>query len=382
MNELQLELKNQLEKYRLKQIEPHMEHDDETENFRMEIFQELGALGFTGMTLPEEFGGMGLSYEDFSIALCEIAKSSVSYAVTISVSSMVQAILNEFGNADQKKKYLPALTSGAEIGAFCLSESGAGSDAAALISTAKKSNQNGIDGYVLNGSKIWITSGGIAKTYIVMARSGASGGSGVSAFIVRDGTPGFSYGKKEKKMGWRISPTRELIFHNCFIPAENLLASEGEGFKIAMAALEKGRFTIGAIAVGCAERALDESVRYALTRQQFKQAIFDFQGLQFMMADMATEIECSRLLVLQSARDYDNQTPNAKLACMAKLKATDTAMKVTTDAVQILGGVGYTREYPVERFMRDAKVLQIVEGTNQIQRVVIARNLKKEYTTH
>lgn len=382
MNELQLELKNQLEKYRLQKIEPHMEHDDETETFRMDIFNELGALGFTGMTLPEEFGGMGLSYEDFAIALCEIAKSSVSYAVTISVSSMVQAILNEFGNDDQKKKYLPTLTTGQEIGAFCLSESGAGSDAAALQTTAKKTVQNGVAGYVLNGSKIWITSGGIAKTYIVMARTGDAGGKGVSAFIVRDGTEGFSYGKKEKKMGWRISPTRELIFHNCFIPSENLLLTEGDGFKIAMAALEKGRFTIGAIAVGCAERALDESVSYALSRQQFKQAIFDFQGLQFMMADMATEIECSRLLVLQAARDYDRGAPNAKLACMAKLKATDTAMKVTTDAVQILGGVGYTREYPVERFMRDAKVLQIVEGTNQIQRVVIARNLKKEYSTH
>ena len=382
MNELQLDLKNQLEKYRLQKIEPHMEHDDESETFRMEIFNELGALGFTGMTIPEEFGGMGLSYEDFSVALCEIAKSSVAYAVTISVSSMVQAIINEFGNDEQKKKYLPALTIGAEIGAFCLSESGAGSDAASLVTTAKKTTQNGVDGYVLNGSKIWITSGGIAKTYIVMARTGGVGGQGVSAFIVRDGTAGFSYGKKERKMGWRVSPTRELLFHNCFIPEENLLYNEGEGFKIAMAALEKGRFTIGAIAVGCSERALDESVKYALTRQQFKQAIFDFQGLQFMMADMATEIECSRLLVMQSARDYDNKTPNAKLACMAKLKATDTAMKVTTDAVQILGGVGYTREYPVERFMRDAKVLQIVEGTNQIQRVVIARCLKKEYTTH
>ena len=378
MNDLQLELKNQLEKFRLAKIEPHMEHDDETEEFRMSIFNELGSLGFTGMTLPEAYGGMGLSYQDFSIALCEIAKSSVAYAVTISVSAMVQSIINEFGNTKQKETYLPALTSGAEIGAFCLSESGAGSDAAALITTAKKAD----GGYILNGSKIWITSGGIAKTYIVMARTGAEGGKGVSAFIVRDGTPGFSYGKKEKKMGWRVSPTRELIFHNCFVPAENLLASEGEGFKIAMAALEKGRFTIGAIAVGCAERALDEAVTYSLSRHQFKQPIFDFQGLQWMMADMATEIECSRLLVDQSARDYDNKTPNPKLACMAKLKATDTAMKVTTDAVQILGGVGYTKEYPVERFMRDAKVLQIVEGTNQIQRVVIARELKKEYSTH
>ena len=375
MNETQLELKNQLEKYRLQKIEPHMEHDDETETFRMEIFNELGSLGFIGMTLPEEYGGMGLSYEDFSIALCEIAKSSVSYAVTISVSCMVQSIINQFGNNIQKEKYLPSLTSGAEIGAFCLSESGAGSDAASLQATAKKTE----GGYILNGSKIWITSGGIAKTYIVMARTGAPGGKGISAFIVRDGTPGLSYGKKEKKMGWRISPTRELLFHNCFVPDENLLSIEGEGFKIAMAALEKGRFTIGAIAVGCSERALDESVNYALGRHQFKQAIFDFQGLQFMMADMATEIECSRLLVLKAARDYDQGIPNAKLACMAKLKATDTAMKVTTDAVQILGGVGYTREYPVERFMRDAKVLQIVEGTNQIQRVVIARNLKNEY---
>jgi len=240
MNELQIELKNQLEKYRLQKIEPHMEHDDETEEFRMDIFNELGSLGFTGMTLPEAYGGMGLSYEDFSIALCEIAKSSVAYAVTISVSSMVQAILNEFGNETQKKTYLPALTSGQEIGAFCLSESGAGSDAASLVTTAKKTVVDGRAGYVLNGSKIWITSGGIAKTYIVMARTGGDGGKGVSAFIVRDGTPGFSYGKKEKKMGWKVSPTRELIFHNCFVPEENLLLTEGEGFKIAMAALEKG----------------------------------------------------------------------------------------------------------------------------------------------
>jgi alkylation response protein AidB-like acyl-CoA dehydrogenase len=378
MNEIQRELKNQLEKFRLAKIEPHMEHDDETEEFRMDIFNELGSLGFCGMTLPENYGGLGLSYEDFSIALCEIAKSSVAYAVTISVSAMVQAILNEFGNENQKKTYLPNLTSGQEIGAFCLSESGSGSDAASMQTTAKKVD----GGYVLNGSKIWITSGGIAKTYIVMARTGEAGAKGVSAFIVRDGTLGFSFGKKEKKMGWRVSPTRELLFQNCFIPTENLLLNEGDGFKIAMAALEKGRFTIGSIAVGCSERALDEAVKYSLSRQQFNQPIFDFQGLQFMMADMATEIECSRLLVQQAARDYDNKTPNAKLACMAKLKATDTAMYVTTEAVQILGGVGYTKEYPVERFMRDAKVLQIVEGTNQIQRVVIARNLKKEYSTH
>lgn len=376
MNELQVELKNQLEKFRMQEIEPHLEHDDHAEHFRMDIFTKLGSLGFAGMTLPEAYGGAGLGYADFSIALTELAKSSVSYAVTISVTTMVQAAINEFGTEEQKKKWLPKLTSGEEMASFCLSESSAGSDAASLKTTAKKAD----GGYILNGSKMWITSGGIAKTYLVMARTSDDKGKGVSAFLVREGTPGFSFGKKEKKMGWKVSPTRELIFQNCFVPSENLLSQEGNGFKIAMAALEKGRFTIGAIAVGLSERALDESVKYSLTREQFNQPIFDFQGLQFMMADMATEIECSRLLVMKCAEDYDNGKPNAKLGSMAKLKATDTAMKVSTDAVQILGGVGYTVEYPVERLMRDAKVLQIVEGTNQIQRVVIARNLKKEYS--
>lgn len=375
MNEIQTELKNQLEKYRLQKIEPFMEEDDHNENFRMDIFRELGSLGFCGMTLPAQYGGSELSYQDLCVALNEIAKSSVSYSVTISVSAMVQNIINEFGNEEQKQKYLPELTSGQEIGAFCLSESGSGSDAASLKTTAKKVD----GGYVLNGAKMWITSGGIAKTYIVMARTGAEGSKGVSAFIVEDGAEGLSFGKKEKKMGWKVSPTREVLFQNCFVPEANLLQSEGDGFKIAMAGLDRGRITIGSIACGLAERALDEATKYALDRQQFKQPIFDFQGLQFMLADMATETEASKLLVDRAAYLYDNGVSDQKLASMAKLKSTDTAMKVTTDAVQILGGVGYTSEYPVERMMRDAKVLQIVEGTNQIQRVVIARSLKKAY---
>lgn len=376
LSELQLELKNQLERFCADVIEPHMEEDDKNENFRMDIFNKIGELGLSGVTLPEQYGGAGLSYQDLCVVLAELAKSSVSYAVTVSVSTMAQAILNEYGSEDQKSKYLPALTSGEEIGAFALSESHSGSDAAALKTTAKKVE----GGYLLNGTKMWITSAGIAKTYIVMARTGQEGHKGISAFIVRDGDEGFSYGKKEQKMGWKVSPTRELIFENCFVPSENLLKEEGFGFKIALSALDKGRITIGSIAVGLAQRALDEAVKYSLDRKQFKQAIFDFQGLQFMMADMATEIECSRLLVEEAARNYDNDQKNAKVACMAKLKATDTAMKVTTDAVQILGGVGYTSEYPLERFMRDAKVLQIVEGTNQIQKVVIGRCLKNEYT--
>lgn len=378
MNDLQRELVLSLRKFCADSIEPHMEHDDAEGKFRMEIFQGLGEYGVTGVTLPEEYGGAGLSYLDYSYVLEEIAKASVPYAVTVSVSGMVQSIIKEFGNKSQREQYLPAMTSGQEIGAFALSESHAGSDAANLKTTAKKVD----GGYMLNGTKMWITSGGIAKTYIVMARTGGEGAKGVSAFIVRDGVKGFTFGKAEKKMGWKTSPTRELVFENCFVPDENRLLDEGQGFKVAMGGLDRGRVAIGAIGVGCAQRALDESIKYALTRQQFKQPIFDFQGLQFMLSDMATETVASRLLVHSAALSIDSGSANSKLCSMAKLKATDTAMKVTTDAVQVLGGVGYTSEYPVERFMRDAKVLQIVEGTNQIQRVVIARHLKKEYEHH
>jgi alkylation response protein AidB-like acyl-CoA dehydrogenase len=376
MNELQKEIQQQLEKYRLDRIEPTAEQDDQEEKFRMEIFKELGELGFTGVTTAEQYDGMSLGYQDLCVVLAELAKSSVSYAVTISVSSMVQGILSQFGNDKQKENYLPPLAKGQKIGAFCLTESSAGSDAASLKTTAKKVD----GGYLINGSKMFITSGSIAETFIVMARTGEQGSKGVSAFIVENSFDGFSVGKKEKKMGWKVSPTTEIIFENCFVPEDNLLSQEGMGFKIAMSALDRGRITIGAIAVGLAARVLDESVRYSLEREQFKREIFNFQGLQFMMADMATDIESSRLLVQQSAKLFDEGNNNQKLASMAKLKATDTAMKVTTDGVQIFGGVGYTAEYPMERFMRDAKVLQIVEGSNQIQRVVIARNLKQEYS--
>jgi alkylation response protein AidB-like acyl-CoA dehydrogenase len=378
MNEFQKELCANLSKYCWDTIEPHMEHDDAEGRFRMEFFKGLGDYGVTGVTLPEEYGGAGLSYLDYCFVLEEIAKVSVPYAVTVSVSSMVQTILKEYGNDTQKKKYLPALASGEEIGAFALSESHSGSDAAAMKTTAKKVD----GGYMLNGTKMWITSGGIAKTYIVMARTGGEGAKGVSAFIVRDGAKGFSFGKAEKKMGWKTSPTRELVFENCFVPTEDMLLEEGKGFNVAMGGLDRGRVAIAAIGVGCAQRALDEAVKYSLTRQQFKQAIFDFQGLQFMLADMATDVESARLMVLSAAQSIDDGKTNSKLCSMAKMRATDVAMKVTTDAVQVLGGVGYTSEYPVERFMRDAKVLQIVEGTNQIQRVVIARHLKKEYEQH
>jgi butyryl-CoA dehydrogenase len=371
-SELQRELAEQIKRYSLDNIEPHMEEDDENAHFRSSIYQGLGQLGLCGITQPEEYGGADLTVSDLCAVLSELAKYSVSYAVTLSVSTMVQSIISSNGTKEQKEKYLPKLTSGEGIGAFCLSESSSGSDALSMTTTAKKVD----GGFELNGTKLWITSGGIAETYIVMAKTDNDQ---VTTFIVEKEREGLSFGKKEKKMGWRASPTREVILSKCFVPKENVIGKPGHGFKVALSALDKGRVTIGSIAIGLSQRALDESIRYSLGRVQFSQPIFDFQGLQFMMSDMATELEAARSLVTHAASLYDLGKPNQKISSMAKLKATDVAMAITTDAVQIHGGVGYTSEYPVERMMRDAKVLQIVEGTNQIQKVLIARSLKKEY---
>ena len=371
MEDFHVDILNQLKKFRADKIDPFMEKDDREGIFRKEIISELGALGLGGITISEEFGGAGLGIFEQCLVFKEIAKSSVPYAVTLSVSAMVQTIIDQWGNQQQKEKYLPELTSGEEIGSFSLSESGAGSDAASLKCSATKTE----GGYLINGSKLWVTTGGESKTYIVFARTEDRK---VSAFIVQKGAQGFSFGKKESKMGWKTSPTRELIFENCFVPEEDLLSEQGNGLKIAFSGLDKGRLSIAAISLGLSERASEEALQYSLERQQFGQSIFDFQGLQFMLADMFTETQASDDLVFNAAKKYDQGQNVQILASMAKLKASDVAMKVTTDAVQIFGGVGYTTEFPVERFMRDAKVLQIVEGTNQIQRVVIARNLKKK----
>ncbi len=370
MEDFHIDIINQLKKFRAEKIDPYMEKDDHEGVFRKDIVTDLGSLGLAGITVSSQYGGAELGVYEQCLVFKEIAKSSVPYAVTMSVSAMVQSIIEEWGNEDQKQKYLPELTSGQEIGSFSLSESGAGSDAASLKCSATKTE----GGYLLNGSKLWVTTGGESKTYIVFARSENAK---VSAFIVQKGAKGFNFGKKESKMGWKTSPTRELIFDNCFIPEEDLISKEGNGLKIAFSGLDKGRLSIAAISVGLSERASEEALAYSLERQQFGKPIFEFQGLQFMLADMFTETQSSEDLVFNAAEMFD-QGQNVSILCsMAKLKASDVAMKVTTDAVQIFGGVGYTTEFPVERFMRDAKVLQIVEGTNQIQRVVIARELRK-----
>jgi alkylation response protein AidB-like acyl-CoA dehydrogenase len=268
---------------------------------------------------------------------------------------------------------MPGLASGELLGAFALSEPGSGSDAASLRTTARRDG----DHYVLDGTKFWITHGGYADVYIVMARTGGPGAGGVSALIVPADTPGLSFGKKEEKMGLRASPTVEMILEGARVPAENLLEREGVGFRVAMSALDSGRITIAATAVGIAQAALDVAAAYACTRKQFDTAIIDFQGVGFLLADMAMKVETSRLLVHKAAWLKDQGKEFSTTAAMAKCVGTDAAMAVTTDAVQVLGGYGYTREYPVERLMRDAKVMQIVEGTNQVQRLVISRHLRR-----
>ena len=352
-----------------------LKEDDEAERFRPEHLAALGEAGLCGVPSPEAHGGLGLGYSEYAIILEEIAKVSASYAVSVAVTGLPQVILASMGTDEQIAEHLPSLALGETIGAFALSEPDSGSDAGSLQSTAERDG----DDYVLNGTKFWITHGGYAAVYVVMARTGGPGPKGVSAFLVPSGAEGLSFGKKEEKMGLRSSPTVELVMKNVRIPASNRIGAEGDGFKVAMSALDSGRITIAAISVGIAQAALDTAAAYATQRVQFNQPIIDFQGVGFMIADMACQIETSRLLVQKAAALRDANKPYSHIAAMAKCVATDAAIKVATDAVQVLGGYGYTREYPVERYMRDAKVMQIVEGTNQVQRVVISRHIKGLY---
>ncbi len=354
---------------------PLVDEDDEAERFRPELIRAMGEMGLCGIPTPESYGGLGLGYHTYCFVLEEIAKVSASYAVSIAVTGLPQIILTSFGTEAQRQAYLPGLAAGTSLGAFALSEPGSGSDAASLSTSARREG----DHYILNGTKLWITHGGYADVYVVMARTGGPGARGVSAFLVPGDAQGLSFGKKERKMGMRASPTVELILEDVAVPVENRIGEEGEGFRIAMTALDSGRITIGATAVGLCQAALDAAARYATERHQFGQPIVRFQGVGFMLADMACRTEAARLLVHKAAQLKDAGRPFSQAAAMAKVVATDAAMAVTTDAVQVFGGYGYTRDYPVERYMRDAKVMQIVEGTNQIQRLVIARYLERHY---
>lgn len=358
-----------------KDVAPTAAERDEEERFDMDIWHKMAELGLTGIPWPEEYGGIGSDYLAYCIAVEELSRVCASTGVTLSAhTSLAGWPVYKFGTEEQKQKYLRPMAEGTKIGAYGLTEPGSGSDAGGMRTTAKLDG----DDYVLNGSKIFITNGGIADIYIVFAVTDPeSKHKGTSAFIVEKDFAGFSVGKKEKKLGIRSSPTTEIMFDNCRVPKENMLGAEGEGFIIAMKTLDGGRNGIAAQAVGIAQGALDAAVDYAKERVQFGKPIAANQGVGFKLADMATATEASRLLTYQAAWLESNDLPYGKASAMAKLMAGDTAMKVTTEAVQVYGGYGYTKDYPVERFMRDAKITQIYEGTQEIQRLVISRMLTK-----
>ncbi|MEC1770388.1 acyl-CoA dehydrogenase [Schinkia azotoformans] len=355
------------------EIAPFIERMEEHDEFPTEILNKMAELGLMGITIPEEYGGAGMDYTSYVIAINEISKVSATIGVILSVHTSVgtNPILY-FGTEAQKQKYVTKLASGEFLGAFALTEPNAGSDAASLKTRAVKDG----DFYVLNGSKIFITNGGEADTYIVFAITDAEKGTkGISTFIVEKNTPGLIIGKNEHKMGLHGSRTVQLTFEDCKVPAENLLGAEGEGFKIAMSNLEYGRIGIAAQALGIAEAALEAAVNYAKDRKQFGKPIALQQGIGFKLADMATAVEATRLLVYHAAYLKAQGIPCGQEASMAKLFASRTAMEVATEAIQVFGGYGYTKEYPVERYFRDAKICEIYEGTSEIQRIVINRKL-------
>ncbi|WCD95463.1 acyl-CoA dehydrogenase family protein [Streptomyces sp. HUAS 31] len=354
-----------------REIAPKAAEEEDAGRFPREVFTLLSESGLLGLPYDSEYGGGDQPYEVYLQVLEELAAVRLTVGLGVSVHTLASYALATYGSKQQQVEHLPAMLGGGLLGAYCLSEPASGSDAASLRTKAVRDGE----GWVITGTKAWITHGGIADFYTVMARTGEDGPRGISAFLVPADAAGLSAAAPEKKMGMKGSPTAQVHFDGVRVGDERRIGEEGQGFAIALSALDSGRLGIAACAIGVAQAALDEAVTYATERRQFGKPIADFQGLRFMLADMATQIEAGRALYLAAARLRDAGRPFAKQAAMAKLHCTDTAMKVTTDAVQVLGGYGYTADFPAERYMREAKVLQIVEGTNQIQRMVIARHL-------
>jgi alkylation response protein AidB-like acyl-CoA dehydrogenase len=379
LNDEQREIQEVARRFAQNELAPHAQEWDEGGHFPGELFPKLADLGLAGMLVPEDVGGANLGRLLAAVVFEQLASADLTTAVWLSVHNMVTSLIYRYGSAEQHQRWVVPMTAGKLLGAFSLSEASAGSDAAALTASARRDG----DSYILNGSKMWVTSAGVADVYAVMVKTDPAAGSrGITCFIVEKDTPGFSIGKIEQKMGMHASPTGELLFENCRVSVANRLGQEGQGFKIALASLDGGRVNIGASATGLAGAALAVAARYAQERQQFGHAIGAYQGVQFMLADMAMKVEAARLLVYQAGARADANDPALTYyAAMAKCFATDAAMQVTTDAVQVLGGAGYVHDWPVERYMRDAKVTQIFEGTNQIQRVVIARQLLGQIAT-
>ncbi|UCD57512.1 MAG: acyl-CoA dehydrogenase [Candidatus Hydrogenedentota bacterium] len=356
-----------------KEVAPVAAELDETHRFPTELARKMGELGLMGIAVPEEYGGAGMDYVSYVVALEEISRACANTGVIMSANnSLACAPVLANGTEEQKKRFLAPMAAGEKIGCFGLTEPSAGSDAANQKTTAVLDGDN----WVLNGNKVFITNGTHADIAVIFAMTDKEKGSkGISTFVVEKGTPGFSAGQAEKKLGLNASGTAELVFEDCRIPENQLLGQRGQGFKIALQTLDGGRIGIAAQAVGIARAAMEQSARYALEREQFNQPIAKFQAIQWMLADMATEIDAARLLAYRAARLQDSGQRYTKEAAMAKLFASETAMKTATKAVQIHGGYGYSKEYPVERYFRDAKITEIYEGTSEIQRLVIAANV-------
>lgn len=374
LNEDQRAFQDMAAAFAREEMEPHARGWDETSHFPIETLRKAAELGFGGIYVREDVGGSALTRTDAAIIFEELSKGCTSTAAFISIHNMAAWMIDTFGSEELRQKYLPRMCTMEIIGSYCLTEPGSGSDAASLRTRAADDG----DHYVLNGSKAFISGGGVSDIYVTMVRTGEEGPKGISCLVIEKGTPGLSFGAQEIKLGWKSQPTAQVNFQDCRVPKANRIGEEGEGFKFAMAGLDGGRLNIGACSLGAAQTCLERATEYLKERKQFGKSLAEFQALQFRLADMATELEAARLLLHKAATEVDAKTANAtKLAAMAKRLATDTGFNVVNEALQLHGGYGYLRDYPIERFLRDVRVHQILEGTNEIMRMIIARHLLK-----
>lgn len=374
LSEEQSAIQDMARNFATEKLAPHAKQWDEDKHFPVDTLREMAGLGFAGIYLQEEHGGSGLSRFDAALIFEALSGGCTSTAAYMTIHNMASWMIDSFGSAEQRAKYLPCLTSMEWIASYCLTEPGSGSDAGAMRSRALRDG----DHYVLNGSKAFISGSGVSDIYVAMVRTGDEGAKGVSCFIIEKGTPGLSFGANEKKMGWNNQPTAQVIFEDCRVPVENRIGEEGEGFKFAMMGLDGGRLNIAACSLGTAQRAFDMALEYAKTREQFGQSIAEFQAIQFKLADMATDLEAARLMLYEAAKALDEgKAEKTRKSAMAKRFVTDTCFNVANEALQIHGGYGYLQDYEIERMVRDLRVHQILEGTNEIMRMIIARDLLK-----
>ncbi|MEH0196647.1 isobutyryl-CoA dehydrogenase [Caulobacter sp. CCNWLY153] len=372
LNDDQRAIQDMASGFAAERLAPHSAQWDEHKHFPVDVLREAAGLGFAGIYVNDDVGGSGLSRLDASIIFEALSYGDVPVAAYLTIHNMASWMIDRFGSESLRQGYLPRLTTMELIASYCLTEPGSGSDAAGMRTTARLDG----DHYVLNGGKAFISGGGVSDVYVVMARTGGDGPKGVSAFVVEKGAAGLSFGANERKMGWNAQPTAQVNFDDCRVPVENRIGQEGEGFRFAMMGLDGGRLNIASCSLGGAQFALDTAKAYLETRNQFGRPLKDFQALQFKLADMATELEAARLMVRRAAHALDNRDPQAtKLCAMAKRFATDAGFQVANDALQLHGGYGYLQDYPLERIVRDLRVHQILEGTNEIMRVIIAREM-------